>query len=54
MKTETQKPSQKLSGMEEVQEGVDRLRSGRGMAGKISEIDPIIREGRQTCEREGT
>lgn len=30
--------------MEEDQEGVDRLWSGRGMAGKISEIDPIIRE----------
>jgi hypothetical protein len=29
--------------MEEDQEGVERLRSGWGMAGKISEIDPIIR-----------
>jgi len=39
--------------MEEDKEGVERLRSRWGMAGKISEIDPIIREeARQDCASE--
>lgn len=45
-----------LSGMEEDQEGVERLRSRLGMAGTISEIDPInpLRNGNgnQNQERE--
>jgi hypothetical protein len=39
--------------MEEDQEGVERLRSGWGMAGKISEIVPIIRYESRHCENSG-